>query len=120
LRDHSKVASVTYLGFTPPDSPAGAVLARQCRGFGSTFSFRIRGDEAAAFRLLDALKVLRLAVSLGGTETLICHPATTTHYAVPRARREEVGIDDATLRISVGIEHAEDLTADLLQALERV
>jgi methionine-gamma-lyase len=120
LRDHPKVASVTYLGFTPPETPAGAVFARQCRGAGSTFSFRIHGDEAAAFRLLDALKVLRLAVSLGGTETLICHPASTTHYAVPRERREEVGIDDATLRISVGIEHAEDLVADLLQALETV
>jgi len=120
LRDHPKVGSVTYLGFTPPDSPAGAVFMRQCRGAGSTFSFRLRGDEAAAFRLLDALKVMRLAVSLGGTETLICHPASTTHYAVPRARREEVGIDDATLRISVGIEHVEDLAADLLQALEAV
>ncbi len=120
LRDHPKVGAVTYLGFTPPETAARAVFERQCRGAGSTFSFRIRGDEAAAFRLLDALKVMRLAVSLGGTETLICHPASTTHYAVPRERREEVGIDDATLRISVGIEHAEDLAADLLRALETV
>ena len=75
---------------------------------------------AAAFRLLDRLRVLRLAVSLGGTETLICHPASTTHYAVSRERREAVGIDDATLRISVGIEHADDLAADLTQALEAV
>jgi methionine-gamma-lyase len=120
LRDHPKVASVTYLGFTPPGTSARAAFERQCRGTGSTFSFRIRGDEAAAFRLLDALRVLRLAVSLGGTETLICHPASTTHYAVPRERREEVGIDDATLRISVGIEHVDDLAADLVQALEAV
>lgn len=120
LRDHPKVASVTYLGFTPPGTPARAAFERQCRGAGSTFSFRIRGDEAAAFRLLDRLQVLRLAVSLGGTETLICHPASTTHYAVSRERREAVGIDDATLRISVGIEHAEDLIADLVQALEAI
>lgn len=120
LRDHPKVASVTYLGFTPEGTPARAALARQCRGTGSTFSFRIHGDEAAAFRLLDRLKVPRLAVSLGGTETLICHPASTTHYAVPRERREAAGIDDATLRISVGIEHPDDLAADLIQALEAV
>ena len=120
LSDHPKVTSVTYLGFTRPDTPARVVFERQCRGSGSTFAFRIKGDEAAAFRLLDALKVLRLAVSLGGTETLICHPASTTHYAVSRERREEVGIDDATLRISVGVEHVEDLSADLLQALETV
>jgi cystathionine gamma-synthase/methionine-gamma-lyase len=120
LRDHPKVASVTYLGFTSPETPAGDAFERQCRGTGSTFSFRIHGDEAAAFRLLDAVKVLRLAVSLGGTETLICHPASTTHYPVPREQREEVGIDEATLRISVGIEHPDDLATDLLQALERV
>jgi methionine-gamma-lyase len=120
LRGHPKVASVSYLGFAPSETPAGAAFARQCRGAGSTFSFRIRGDEAATFRLLDALRVLRLAVSLGGTETLICHPASTTHYAVPRERREETGIDDGTLRVSVGIEHADDLIADLRQGLEHV
>jgi methionine-gamma-lyase len=120
LREHPKVASVSYLGFTTPGTPARAAFERQCRGAGSTFSFRIRGDEAAAFRLLDRLRVLRLAVSLGGTETLICHPASTTHYAVSRERREAVGIDDATLRISVGIEHPDDLAADLIQALEAV
>jgi methionine-gamma-lyase len=120
LRGHPKVASVSYLGFVPPETPAGAAFAGQCRGAGSTFSFRICGDEAAAFRLLDALRVLRLAVSLGGTETLICHPASTTHYAVPRGRREEAGIDDGTLRVSIGIEHADDLIADLRQGLEQV
>jgi methionine-gamma-lyase len=120
LRDHPKVASVTYVGFLAEGSPARAAFERQCSGAGSTFSFRIRGGEAEAFRLLDALKVLRMAVSLGGTETLICHPASTTHYAVPRERREAAGIDDATLRLSVGIEHADDLVADLAQALERV
>jgi methionine-gamma-lyase len=120
LRGHPKVRRVTYLGFTDPASPAGAVLERQCAGTGSTFSFSIVGGEAEAFRMLDRLKLIRMAVSLGGTETLICHSATTTHYAVPRQRREEVGVDDATMRLSVGLEHPDDLVGDLAQALEAV
>lgn len=120
LRDHPKVASVVYLGFLAPDSPGGRVYARQCAGAGSTFSFKIRGGEAEAFRMLDRLGVIRMAVSLGGTETLICHSATTTHFQVPRERREQVGVDDSSLRISIGIEHADDLVADLAQALEAI
>jgi cystathionine gamma-synthase/methionine-gamma-lyase len=120
LSDHPKVRDVTYLGFLPPGRPARAVYERQCAGAGSTFSFRIRGGEREAFAMLDRLRVLRMAVSLGGTETLICHSATTTHYAVPRPLREEVGVDDSSLRISVGVEHASDLIADLARALEAV
>lgn len=121
LRDHPKVASVTYLGFIANEGgPGAAAFARQCRGAGSTFSFRIRGGEAAAFRMLDRLQVIRMAVSLGGTETLICHSATTTHFAVPRERREAMGVDDSTLRISVGVEHEADLIADLDRAMEAV
>lgn len=118
LRDHPKVESVTYLGFLGSGTPARAVFDRQCAGAGSTFSFRIRGGESDAFTVLDRLRVFRMAVSLGGTESLICHPATTTHYAVPPALRKEVGVDDASLRISVGIEHPDDLVADLAQALD--
>ena len=95
----------------PKGEPFGKLLGRGCRGTGSTFSFRIRGGEAEAFRMLDRLRVIRMAVSLGGTETLICHSATTTHCAVPRERREASGVDDGTLRISIGIEHPDDLTA---------
>jgi cystathionine gamma-synthase/methionine-gamma-lyase len=95
-------------------------MQRQARGCGSTFSFRIRGGEAEAFRLLDALKVLRLAVSLGGSETLICHPASTTHYSIARERLQEAGVTEATLRLSVGLEHVDDLIADLSQALDQV
>ncbi len=120
LRDHPKVASVTYLGFVAEGTPQRAVYEKQCKGAGSTFSFRVKGGEAEAFRLLDRLRLLRFAVSLGGSETLITHPATTTHYAVSQALRESVGIDDATLRLSVGIEHVDDLIADLAQALEAV
>ena len=119
LRDHPKVRGVTYVGFR--DEPAAvSVLARQCRGTGSTFSVRLKGGEAECFRFLDRLKVLRMAVSLGGTETLICHSATTTHYAVPKEIREASGIDEGTIRLSVGLEHPDDLIADLSQALDAV
>ena len=120
LRDHPKVASVTYLGFVAEGTPQRAVYERQCKAAGSTFSFRVKGGEAEAFRFLDALRLLRFAVSLGGSETLITHPATTTHYAVPKAQRDVVGIDDATLRLSVGIEHVDDLIADMAQALDAI
>jgi cystathionine gamma-synthase/methionine-gamma-lyase len=120
LRGHPAIASVNYVGFTDPQSRAGEVFARQCRGAGSTFVFKIRGGEAAAFRMLDRLRVIHMAVSLGGTETLICHPATTTHFNVPAQRRLDVGIDENALRISVGVEHADDLIDDLRQALEAV
>ena len=120
LRDHPKVANITYLGFIPESSPARAALDRQASGTGSTFSFTLHGGEAEAFRMLNRLRVLRMAVSLGGSETLICHPATTTHYATPKERREDVGILDGTVRVSVGLEHPDDLIADLAQALDAV
>ncbi|MBO0902740.1 cystathionine gamma-synthase family protein [Jiella sonneratiae] len=118
LRDHQKVETVTYLGFLDEGSPAKAVYDRQCGGAGSTFSFRIKGGEREAFAMLDRLKVFRMAVSLGGTESLICHSASTTHYLVPPEIRKMVGVDDSSLRISVGIEHPDDLVADLDQALK--
>jgi cystathionine gamma-synthase/methionine-gamma-lyase len=120
LRDHPKVTGVTYLGFLAPGTPERAVYDRQCGGAGSTFSFTLAGGEAEAFRFLDQLKLLKLAVSLGGSETLICHSATTTHYAVPRERREAGGIFEGTMRLSVGLEHPADLIAELTRALEAV
>ncbi len=120
LRDHPKVAGVTYLGFLAPGTPQRAVYDRQCKAAGSTFSFHLHGGEAEAFRMLDRLRLLKLAVSLGGSETLICHSATTTHYAVAAADRLAGGITDGTMRLSVGLEHVDDLIADLAQALEAV
>ena len=118
LRGHPAIEAVNYVGFQESGSRAHAVFARQCRGAGSTFTFRIHGGESAAFGMLDRLRVIQMAVSLGGTETLICHSATTTHANVPAARRLDVGIDDSSLRISVGVEHQDDLIEDLRQALE--
>ncbi|HSI40797.1 MAG TPA: cystathionine gamma-synthase family protein [Xanthobacteraceae bacterium] len=120
LRGHPKVESVSFLGFLEAGTKARAVFDRQCTGAGSTFSFRIRGGEPEAFAMLDRLGVFRMAVSLGGTESLICHSASTTHYSVPAELRREVGVDDSTLRISIGIEHPDDLVADLAAALDAI
>jgi methionine-gamma-lyase len=117
LAAHPRIAKVDYLGFLAADDPRKRVFERQCSAAGSTFSFDIKGGEAEAFAFLDRLCVLKLAVSLGGTETLISHPASTTHSGVPKALREEIGLTDALIRISVGIENADDLVADLEQAL---
>jgi methionine-gamma-lyase len=120
LRGHAKIAAVNYLGFLSADDPRREVFMRQCQSAGSTFGFTVKGGEAEAFRLLDALQVIKLAVSLGGTETLISHPASTTHSGVAKETRDRLGITDGLIRISVGIEDADDLIADLSAALDVV
>jgi len=117
LRDHSKVAKVHYLAFLEDGSKAQTVFARQCTGAGSTFSFDIKGGEKEAFAFLNALEIFKLAVSLGGTESLASHPAAMTHSGVPAEVRTRIGVLDTTIRLSVGIEHPDDLIADLTQAL---
>jgi methionine-gamma-lyase len=120
LAGHPKVARVHYLGDLKEDDPRKPVFERQCTAPGSTFSFDIKGGEQEAFRLLDNLQIIHLAVSLGGTETLISHPASMTHSGVARDLREEIGLTDALIRISVGIENEEDLISDLSQAFDSV
>lgn len=120
LRNHPKVAGATYLGFLEEGTRARSVYDRQCKAAGSTFSFHLHGGEAEAFRMLDRVRLLKLAVSLGGSETLVCHSASTTHYAVAPEQRLAGGITDGTIRLSVGLEHVDDLIADLAQALEAV
>ena len=117
LRTHPRIRAVHYLGFLDDRDPRRPLFDRQCTAPGSTFSFDIDGGEEEAFAFLDRLQIMKLAVSLGGTETLISHPASTTHSGVPKALREEIGLTDALIRISVGIEHPGDLIADLEQAL---
>jgi methionine-gamma-lyase len=117
LRDHPKVGKVHYLEFLEQGSEAQAVYARQCTGAGSTFSFDIKGGEKEAFVFLNALEIFKLAVSLGGTESLASHPAAMTHSGVPVEVRDRIGVLDTTIRLSVGIEHPDDLIADLVQAL---
>lgn len=117
LRDHPKVAKVHHLAFLEEGSKAQAVYARQCTGAGSTFAFDIKGGEKEAFAFLNALQIFKLAVSLGGTESLASHPAAMTHSGVPAEVRARIGVLDTTIRLSVGIEHPDDLIADLIQAL---
>ncbi len=119
LRTHPKVRHVHYLGFLPEGSPSRQVHDRQATGAGSTFSFDIVGGQPAAFRFLNALQILKLAVSLGGTESLASHPASTTHSGVPLDVRDRIGVLDSTVRLSIGIEHADDLLADISQALDQ-
>lgn len=120
LRDHPKVERVGYLGLLDPASVQGDILARHCSGAGSTFSLLLKGGEAACFRMLDQLQLVKLAVSLGGTESLASHPASMTHLSVPSARRQQLGITDNLVRVSIGIEDADDLIADFTQALGAV
>ena len=120
LSTHPKVTSVNFLGLLPPADPRRAVFERQCGAAGSTFSFEVKGGEAGAFRCLDALSVIKLAVSLGGTESLASHPAAMTHSGVPEEVRRRLGISESMVRLSVGIEDAQDLVEDLRQALEKV
>lgn len=117
LRGHEKIEKLHSLSFLEADSPAGQTFARQCSGAGSTFSFDVVGGQAAAFRLLNTLQLFKLAVSLGGTESLASHPASTTHSGVPADVRARIGISEATVRVSIGIENKDDLIEDLKLAL---
>jgi methionine-gamma-lyase len=120
LQEHPKVKQVHYLGFLPEGSREREIYTRQCKAPGSTFSFEIHGGEAECFRMLNQLKLIKLAVSLGGTESLMQHPATMTHSDVPVERQLVIGVTPGLARISVGIEHPEDIIADLKQALDAV
>ena len=118
LKSHPNVESVSFLGFLDPDSRDGKLYARQCLAPGATFSFFVRGGEAEAFKVLDALQLVKLAVSLGGTESLASHPAAMTHSDIEPERRAELGISENMIRVSIGIEHPDDLIADFRQALD--
>ncbi|AYM08227.1 cystathionine gamma-synthase family protein [Agrobacterium tumefaciens] len=119
LNAHPKVEKIHYLPFSDPASAVGKVFATQCSGAGSTFSFDIVGGQAASFKFLNALNIFKLAVSLGGTESLASHPATMTHSGVPADVRQRIGVLDSTIRLSIGIEHPDDLVADLTLALDQ-
>jgi methionine-gamma-lyase len=100
--------------FTNPQETK--IYNAQCTGPGSTFSFVVDDDRALAFRILNELQLFKLAVSLGGTESLVCHPASTTHSGVSLEARSAAGVTDGLIRLSVGLEHADDLIEDLNQA----
>ena len=101
--------------------PAQAELhARQCSGTGSLLSFWVGGGEAEAFRVLDAVREMKLAVSLGGIETLVEHPYTMTHSDMTSEEKDLADIGSDMIRVSVGLEDPEDLIADLAQALDKI
>jgi cystathionine beta-lyase/cystathionine gamma-synthase len=116
LRQHPKVGKVYWCGFE--DHPGYAVAKKQMRNFGSMLSFTLKNDSVEeAMRVLSSTKVFALAESLGGVESLINHPASMTHASIPREERIKNGLSDSLIRLSVGIEDAEDLMNDLSQAI---
>lgn len=119
LREQPQVQRVVYLGF-PSSERQRHIYDRHCSGAGSTFSLYLKGGEKEAFAFLDSLKIAKLAVSLGGTETLASHPAAMTHLSVAPERRKALDITDNMVRISIGVEDADDLIADFAQALKMV
>jgi cystathionine gamma-lyase/cystathionine beta-lyase/cystathionine gamma-lyase/homocysteine desulfhydrase len=117
LASHPKVTAVFYPGLAT--HPQHELARRQMRGFGGLISFRL-GSLERARSVLEGVRLMSLAESLGGVETLISHPATMTHASVPPDQRRQLGITDDLVRVSVGIEDVDDLQDDLAQALDRV
>ncbi|MFY7990618.1 MAG: cystathionine gamma-synthase family protein [Fluviicola sp.] len=122
LKNHPKVSHVYYLGFIPEQGTANEkrIYEEQYTSSGAMIAFDVVGCEAEAFRLLNNLKLIKLAVSLGSTESLAEHPATMTHADVPMDVKEAMKISPALVRLSVGVEHFEDIIADIDQALTHV
>ncbi|MBU2167987.1 MAG: cystathionine gamma-synthase family protein [Alphaproteobacteria bacterium] len=118
LRAHDKVADVLVAGGGAGEQRA--IFEAQCQGPGSTFSIRVTGGEAEAFRMLNALRLFKLAVSLGGSESLASHPSSMTHSDYSTEAKGRCGIGDDLIRLSVGVENVEDLWVDLEQALAAV
>jgi cystathionine gamma-synthase len=116
LDGHPAVQAVYYPGLK--DHPGHEIARRQQRGFGAMLSFELRGGVREVRRFLDAVSFFTLAESLGGVESLVAHPATMTHAAMDPEARAVAGIGDSLLRLSVGLEHADDLLADLKRALD--
>jgi cystathionine beta-lyase/cystathionine gamma-synthase len=118
LAEHDKVAAVNYAGLA--DHPDHTHAAELLAGFGGMLSFRLAGGLDAAEAFLEALRLPVVAPSLGGVESLVTRPAITSHAGMTPADREKVGVTDDLIRFSVGIEHADDLIADLTRALDKV
>ena len=119
LKNHPKVELVYWPGFA--DHPNHEIARKQMLDFGGMISFSTKGATLeSTFKLASSFKVFSLAESLGGVESLINHPATMTHASIPKAERDKAGVTDTLLRLSVGVEDAEDILADLEQALARI
>ena len=115
LVEHPKIKRLIYPG--RPDHPQADIVHKQMRGGSTLVAFEVAGGKAAAFRFLNALKLIRITNNLGDAKSLVTHPATTTHMRIGAQERAKLGIGDGTVRISVGLEDADDIIADLVQAL---
>jgi methionine-gamma-lyase len=117
LVDHPRVRRLYYPELLEFGAPQGELYRHQCTGPGSLISFEVAGGAEAAAAVLDKFEVFRLAVSLGGTESLVEHPMSMTHADIPPADLEAIGVSPGMIRMSVGLEHLSDLKRDLLYAL---
>ena len=120
LSGHDKVASVNHLSLLTDDDPRWPIYDRQCSGPGAMISFEVVGGETEAFRFLNAMKVINLTVSLGGTESLASHPWSMSHSTMPADEKKLIGVSPGLIRFSVGVENVDDLISDLDQALKLV
>src|SRR5690606_32013421 len=120
LQQHPKIEKVYYLGFIKEGTREYEIYKRQYTSAGAMLSFDIKGGEAEAFRFLNSLKLIKLAVSLGSTESLAQHPDTMTHIAVNAQEKKEMSITGKLIRLSVGVEYDQDLIWDIEQALAQV
>jgi methionine-gamma-lyase len=120
LASHPKVREVNYLGLLEEGDTGYDILQEQTEGPGAMISFWIDGDEEESFRFLDALSLIHIAVSLGSTETLAEHPATMTHAAVDPDEKKKLRVNGALIRLSIGVENADDLIHDIATALDAV
>jgi O-succinylhomoserine sulfhydrylase len=118
LAKHPKIARLVYPGRA--DHPQAHIVKKQMRGGSTLVGFEIEGGKKAAFRFADALQLIRISNNLGDAKSLITHPATTTHQRLTPAQRAELGIGDGFVRVSVGLEHQDDIVEDVLAALEKV
>jgi O-succinylhomoserine sulfhydrylase len=118
LAEHPKIARLIYPG--RPDHPQAAIVQKQMRGGSTLVAFEIKGGKKAAFRFQDSLKLVRISNNLGDAKSLVTHPATTTHQRLTPAQRAELGIGDGLVRVSVGLEHPDDIVEDVLSALDAV
>jgi O-succinylhomoserine sulfhydrylase len=118
LAEHTKITRLIYPG--RPDHPQAKIAQKQMSGGSTLVAFEIGGGKKGAFRFQDALKLIRISNNLGDAKSLITHPATTTHQRLTPAQRGELGISDGFVRISVGLEHPDDIVEDVLTALEAV
>lgn len=117
LHNHPKISRLIYPG--RPDHPQAEIIQRQMKGGSTLVAFEVKGGKDGAFRVQDGLELIRISNNLGDAKSLITHPATTTHQRITQQARADLGISDGFLRLSVGLEHPDDIVEDLLAALDK-